>query len=150
MSDATALEERTSAVLGQVLALWTVAHEDLDAVDHQHDAHFAGDLDLDEEAAVGLLSSWRRCIKRWCQSPGGSAEGMWACAAAAPAANDADEGAMVATAAGAQLPPHRALLVVLYKCMLITSGTRYCSHTNEIPKILFWRATLQVSTSTHS
>jgi hypothetical protein len=124
MSDATALEERTATVLGQVLALWTVAQEDLDAVDHQHDALFAGDLDLDEEVAVSLLSSWRRCIERWCQRPGGSAEGMWACAAA-PAAGDAEEGAMVAAAAGgAQLPPHRALLVVLYKCMLITSANR--------------------------
>ena len=115
--------------LTRVLALWPAAPEaaDAEAVDRQEDAHFAGDTDLDEGAARYTLREWRQCVMEWSRH-GGSAEGLWALAQppyrGGSEDDDDDEGEtrQSGNSNSSALPPHRAMLVVLYKCMLSSSN----------------------------
>lgn len=142
----TEIEKATSALLTQLLALWTVSQDDVAAIDTLNSSYFAGDLEVDEEAALPLLSDWRRCLLAWSKRPECSIEALWACASATPSDNagESSDGANQGSssrrslqarsddsAESSHVAPQRALLVVLYKCMLLAdSGRERCVIAN--------------------
>ena len=108
------MEARTRSSIAALLSLWSAGATDLQAVDRQNEAHFAGELEATEQEALSIITEWGACVDQWRRRPGGSAEGLWSCANAEDS-SDADQD---------RLPAHKAALVVLYKCLLLTSTTR--------------------------